>query len=83
MEKRLFHKIKAIDYLGTTCSSCGQAYHHSAMQFHHLRPSEKDHKISTILGRHSWDNILSELRKCGLMCANCHAVYHYKENKNE
>lgn len=81
--KRLIHKLKAIDYLGTNCTKCGQAFHHAAMHFHHVRPEEKDQKISAMLGKYSWDRILGELRKCALMCANCHQVHHYIEQSNK
>ena len=81
ISKRLAQKIKAIDYLGTTCEQCGTAFHFSAMHFHHKRPEEKKHKLSSMFGRHSWEKIKIELNKCELLCANCHLVMHYKEHE--
>lgn len=75
--KRLIQKINAIEYLGTVCSVCNQAYHPAAMQFHHKKPEEKEHKLSSMFGSYSWDRIKAELNKCELLCANCHQVHHY------
>jgi hypothetical protein len=45
-----------------------------ALIFHHLDPSHKDF---TIGGKSkSWNKIQSELDKCVLLCANCHAEVH-------
>lgn len=40
-------------------------------------PNEKDFSISFLMSRgKSWENILTELDKCDLVCANCHREIH-------
>lgn len=81
LHKKLLQKLRAIEYLGTCCTQCGNSYHHAAMQFHHRQPHKKHAKLSTMFGRYSWSRIEDELDKCDLLCANCHAVHHYKEHR--
>jgi len=70
-------KLQAIEYLGGACSSCGNKYHHACYDFHHRNPEEKDFNLARIFS-HKWETIQIELDKCDLVCANCHAMLHYK-----
>lgn len=63
------------DYKGSKCVRCGYDKCKSALHFHHLVPSTKDFQISGNWGL-SWDKVKSELDKCILVCANCHAEIH-------
>lgn len=69
-------KIKAVNYKGGKCQHCGYNKSVKAMQFHHLDPKEKDFAISKY--SKSWETIVTELDKCILLCANCHAEEHEK-----
>lgn len=70
-------KLKGIEYLGGSCSSCGYSKCANAMHFHHVNPKEKSFQIS---GKSiSWEKLKTELDKCILLCANCHAEAHAKE----
>lgn len=68
-------KVKAIEYKGGACTSCGYDKHPAALQFHHVDPSQKDAKWNQVRTR-SWDKITHELDKCILLCANCHFILH-------
>lgn len=70
-------KKKAVEYLGGKCSSCG-ASHIATMEFDHKNPEQKQFKIS---GHYilQWSELVKELRKCQLLCANCHRIKHYTE----
>lgn len=70
-------KLKAIEYAGGCCIRCGYKKHYGALQFHHRDPSEKEYNWSELRGR-SWENILIEIQKCDLLCANCHAEVHHE-----
>lgn len=76
-------RLKAIDYLGGKCNHCGQTFHHSAMDFHHVDPSTKEVKGKGIPSNCSWERVLEELVKTILLCANCHRIHHYKERNPE
>ena len=49
------------------------------MQFHHKNPKEKDFIIGNV-GNKSWDRIKIEMKKCILLCANCHMIEHSTKN---
>ncbi len=71
-------KIKAIAisvFGAYECSSCGYSKCDSAIHFHHLSPSQKLFQVSNM---HSYSDadIEKEIRKCILLCANCHAELH-------
>jgi len=46
-----------------------------ALDFHHLDPNEKDFYISKMRGRND-DLVWAEIRKCVVLCANCHRKHH-------
>jgi predicted HNH restriction endonuclease len=72
-QRRLELKRSAVEHLGSKCQLCGYERCVSAMDFHHTDPSEKDFVISS---RMSWEVIVKELRKCVLLCSNCHREVH-------
>ena len=67
-------KIKAIHQLGGKCRNCGDdnIFH---LTFHHLDLNEKEFEISDIR-KYRWSKIDNELRKCELLCYNCHSEIH-------
>src|SRR3989344_526338 len=73
--RRYRAKMAAVTYLGSKCTVCGWSGHQAAFQFHHTNPKEKDFIIGNVANK-SWDSILKELKKCILLCANCHAIHH-------
>ena len=70
-KRRIRVKIQAIEYLGGKCKRCGYAKCWRSMHFHHLQPKEKDFSISSAYYK-PWSQVLPELDKCVLLCANCH-----------
>jgi len=79
--KRKENKLKAIEYCGGECKHCGYNKCIDAMDFHHLNPEEKDLNIKSLINC-SWSRIEEELKKCILLCANCHREEHWRL-KNE
>lgn len=61
------------------CKECGET-HISCLDFHHTNPNEKDIEVSSAVCR-SWSKkkIEDEIKKCIVLCANCHRKLHYKE----
>lgn len=74
-------KQMAVDYKGGCCQKCGYDKCISALEFHHLDPTEKDFSISVDGNTRSWDIIKKELDKCILVCANCHREIHEEIRK--
>jgi hypothetical protein len=73
------NKLKAIEYLGGHCTDCKNEFPPYVYEFHHLDPTTKKYTITRIMGR-KWENIVPELNKCVLLCANCHRIRENKEN---
>ncbi len=72
------HKLKdmAIEYKGGKCEKCGYDKCKTALDFHHLDPTEKEFTISS--ANRSWESIKEELDKCIIVCANCHREIHFE-----
>ena len=70
-------KRKIVELLGGECRVCGYSKCYSALHTHHVDPSTKEYKISRMRERpQSWAKIEAEIKKCILLCANCHAEAH-------
>ena len=76
---KLAKKVKAINLLGGKCSNCNEDSIFK-LSFHHFNESEKKFKINEIKG-HRWSKIEEELKKCILLCNNCHMEHHHKTNE--
>lgn len=72
--KRKMLKIEAIKKLGGKCQICGYNKCSSAFDFHHK--GTKSDNLNTLLKNESRQKILKEIRKCILLCANCHRELH-------
>lgn len=72
-------KQKAIDVLGGECKRCGYKKSIRALTFHHRNPKEKKFDIGAIKD-YAWSKVLKELKKCDLLCFNCHMELHEKLN---
>lgn len=55
------------------CVRCGFKSHYAALQFHHRNPTEKKFDLSKG-ENYSWKMCEAELKKCDVVCANCHAI---------
>jgi hypothetical protein len=73
--KKWLKKIRAINQLGKKCTNCNDT-DIKHLSFHHLDPNKKETGINEILGN-SWKKIEEEIKKCILLCHNCHAEHHF------
>ena len=58
------------------CEVCGEA-HPSCLEFHHTDPKEKDSHVSYGVHFWGWDRVLAEVKKCQVLCSNCHRKWHW------
>jgi hypothetical protein len=77
---RYLKKRKCIDYFGGKCSVCGIS-DLECLEFHHIDPSTKNSKINGLMDC-GWRELIDELKKCELLCSNCHKKHHYKYKKD-
>lgn len=61
---------------GSKCQICGYNRCMNALEFHHKDMSTKLESVSELLRLSSIDNAKEEIKKCILLCANCHREVH-------
>lgn len=70
-------KERVIAALGGGCCVCGYNKCSGALEAHHLDPSQKEIALGTIQANpKAWSVIVSEMRKCILVCSNHHKEIH-------
>ena len=57
-----------LDILGGKCVQCGSQ---EKLQFDHIEPNNKSFSVGKLLS-YSFDLILDELKKCQILCFDCH-----------
>lgn len=72
-------KMQAVEMLGGKCQVCGYCKCNDALDFHHLDSEEKEFNVAQALPRWKWERIVEEVKKCILLCANCHRELHSKQ----
>ncbi len=73
--RKMLNRIK----LEIGCEHCKYNKHPTALQFHHINPSEKSLELSQT--NNGLLNLLRETEKCMVLCANCHAIEEFRLNK--
>lgn len=66
---------------GGKCSKCGYDKCMDALQFHHVDPTKKEFALGQGRG-FNIDRIREELKKCIMVCSNCHIEMHYNMKLN-
>lgn len=62
------------------CQKCGYDKCSEALEFHHINPKEKDGEIARMISNnYSLDKVKDEMKKCIILCSNCHREFHYYE----
>lgn len=62
------------------CADCKQKYPSYVMDFDHRHGKKKEHNIARmIIGGWSKTKIEKEIKKCDIVCANCHRIRTYSK----
>lgn len=69
-------KLNLIKVCGGKCNLCGYNKTAAALEFHHINPEEKDYGLASMGTCHQLETDLKEVKKCILVCANCHREIH-------
>jgi hypothetical protein len=70
-------KNRIVQSMGGKCVCCGYNKCNHALALHHLDPSQKDIALGTIRANSiCWEKIVKELKKCIMVCHNCHSEIH-------
>lgn len=77
-KKETVNKIKE----NQCCAKCGDSRGY-VLDFHHVDPSIKENTIARMTSNnYRLDKTLDEIKKCIVLCANCHREFHYLENQD-
>lgn len=67
------------------CRTCGETKsiieYHSSYDFHHINYLEKEFNWN-VARKKSFDGLLPEIKKCIVLCENCHQMIHTKLNND-
>jgi hypothetical protein len=79
------NKIILLKFINkNNCEECNWEGHSCALEFHHRDPNEKEFMLSKIRSNLSLQDleiqIINEINKCQLLCANCHQLKHISSN---
>lgn len=74
----LLRKIRLINMLGGYCVKCGYSANYAALSFHHRDPTQKSFALDArSCSNRKWQKLVTEARKCQLLCLRCHAELHH------
>lgn len=65
------------EYKSTLCCVyCGYNEHPAALDFHHVIRQPDNEKVYKLVANNSWKRLREEIKKCIVLCANCHRYLH-------
>jgi hypothetical protein len=77
-ERIRFNKQTRMRELGLVkerCAKCGEQRYH-LLDYHHIDPNLKSFSLVEY-NKHTREEIESEIKKCVVLCSNCHRDFHY------
>jgi hypothetical protein len=70
--KQVLNKANLLDYLNDkSCKDCGNS-DHRVLEFDHLYDKKID--ISKAIRNWAWSSVVEEIKKCEIVCCNCHRI---------
>jgi hypothetical protein len=63
-----------------SCKKCGFS-HIAALDFHHEDPTTKEYDVNRLISNGQFKKAGEEIKKCIVLCANCHRVWHFMERE--
>ena len=80
-EKKVTAKTKWREYKSTlSCVQCGQN-HPATLDFHHIEKHPSNRKVNKLVTNHAFKKAAEEVKKCKVLCSNCHRIHHHNERQ--
>lgn len=76
-QRKLYEEYKS----SVGCKYCGET-HPACLDFHHRNPEEKTANISFLIRNRSFESVQDEIKKCDVVCSNCHRKLHYASDSD-
>jgi hypothetical protein len=71
-------KVKWYTFKATLkCTHCGFS-HVASLDFHHEDPSTKEGNVHQFVSNGQFAKAYEEIKKCIVLCANCHRIHHHE-----
>lgn len=82
-QRRKVRQMLTNEKVKSGCIYCG-IKHPAVLDFHHKDPSTKLFTIAQYSSQYHYPiaTLMVEVRKCEVLCANCHRLLHYNERIN-
>jgi hypothetical protein len=61
-----------------SCVQCGQS-HPATLDFHHIERHPDNRKVNKLLTNKAYKQAAEEVKKCMVLCSNCHRIHHHNE----
>jgi hypothetical protein len=65
------------------CKDCKVHYPHYILEFDHRPGAKKIDLVYRVLRKYGKDAAWKEVKKCDVVCANCHKQREYERNNND
>ena len=72
-------KEEWIRFKSTLCCTKCNENHPATLDFHHVDPTTKEHNVNRLVSDGRFKKAYEEIKKCIVLCANCHRIYHHDE----
>jgi|TARA_R100001510_G_scaffold50593_1_gene49724 hypothetical protein len=80
-KNKAIEKQKWVAFKATlSCTQCGED-HPAALDFHHVKRNKTNIKLHRLVKDGRFKKAYEEIKKCEVLCANCHRKLHYEERK--
>ena len=63
-----------------SCVKCGQN-HTATLDFHHIVKDKSNTQVNKLTSSGKYLAAKEEIKKCMVLCANCHRIHHYEERQ--
>ena len=87
--QKIYHKTyrrKRVEWIlnykkDKCCSKCGWKEHPEILNFHHIKKKHPYGNVSKLMNAgFPLETLKKEIKKCILLCPNCHFWHHHKEH---
>ncbi len=73
-------KQELVELCGNYCQDCKESFALQAYDFHHRIPEDKSFTVGEGIVNVSKKKLIQEIKKCDLLCSNCHRLRHINTN---
>lgn len=78
-ERKRRLKKQWLEFKGSlSCEMCGES-HISTFDFHHIEKHPDNRAVNRLVSDYNFKEAYEEIKKCMVLCANCHRKHHHNE----